>query len=125
MTIIDSKFCHVCQQKLLILNFNSKRKECRSCERGIKLLYRYGITQKEYDQIYSDQKGCCKICLRHSDQTGTLVVDHDHGHCSKKRGCKECVRGLLCHDCNVSLGKFEDDIERIIRAANYLQSFVK
>lgn len=124
MTVNDSKFCHICQQKLPILNFNSKRKECKSCERGTKLLYRYGITQIEYNEIYFKQNGSCVICLKHSDQVGTLVVDHDHKHCSKKRGCKECIRGLLCHDCNTSLGKFEDDVDRIIRAANYLQSFI-
>jgi hypothetical protein len=39
-------------------------------------------------------------------------VDHDH-----RTGA---VRGLLCVDCNVALGRFKDDIEAVRRAAEYL-----
>lgn len=120
----DSKYCYICKQNLPKTSFNSKKKECKKCERSKKLQYRYGINQEQYDVIYNQQNGECKICYRHSDVVGTLVVDHDHTHCSETRGCVECIRGLLCHDCNVSLGKFEDNIDRILRAAEYLKSFV-
>ena len=67
------------------------------------------------------QKGVCAICLRPETKTyrngkvPNLSVDHDHmsGH----------VRALLCQKCNVGLGSFCDDHERLIAAANYLESF--
>jgi hypothetical protein len=30
-------------------------------------------------------------------------VDHDHACCQKKnRSCGKCIRGLLCHTCNIA-----------------------
>lgn len=39
-------------------------------------------------------------------------VDHDH-----KTGL---VRGMLCVDCNVGLGRFKDNAEALRRAADYV-----
>ena len=41
-----------------------------------------------------------------------LIIDHCHN--SGK------VRGLLCNDCNVLLGKLKDDVEFIDRIKDYL-----
>lgn len=57
------------------------------------LLKRYGITEQQYDQLYTKQDGCCAVCKRHSSSfKKRLSVDHDH-----KTGD---VRGLLCVHCN-------------------------
>ena len=69
--------------------------------------------------MYSDQQGLCQICQKQetheyrNERPGYLAVDHDH-----KTGR---VRGLLCFSCNTALGKFDDDPERLMRAAQYLQ----
>ena len=60
----------------------------------------YGITIKDYNRMFMEQKGCCAICGKHqSEQKNTLAVDHDH-----KTGE---VRSLLCSRCNSQLGWYE------------------
>ena len=75
----------------------------------------YNITEEEYEDLYSDP--CCRICGEPETQVvygkvKYLAVDHCHekGH----------VRGLLCQSCNVGLGAFQDDADRLLAAARYL-----
>lgn len=77
----------------------------------------HGITREEYDQRLEDQGGLCAICrIRTPDH-----IDHDHGCCDVKNGsCGECIRGLLCRNCNTGLGKFADSTEMLQRAIDYL-----
>jgi len=74
----------------------------------------YNLTLEEYDQMFKDQNGCCKIC--NTSQTKLkkiLCVDHDH-----KTGL---VRGLLCHNCNRMLGSAKDSKEVLLNAIEYLK----
>jgi hypothetical protein len=59
-------------------------------QRRADLKRRYGITLKQYDEMYKAQKGRCLLC-RHQPKR-TLGVDHHHG--------SGRVRGLLCDACN-------------------------
>ncbi len=78
-----------------------------------KLRKNYGITLDEYNIIFNRQEGKCCICGVHQDElTKILVVDHDH--------CTGKIRGLLCDKCNRGLGHFNDDIELLQKAVNYL-----
>jgi Recombination endonuclease VII len=87
-----------------------------------KTLRRRGLTQTEYDALWTKQDGRCAIC--HAAQPrlinrGTqlhhaLHIDHDHK--------TQRVRGLLCGKCNQGLGLFDEDSERLIAAAAYLES---
>lgn len=58
----------------------------------------------------------CPICQRPIEEIGTLHLDHCH-----KSGK---FRGFVCGKCNIGLGHFQDDPDRLIAAANYLQSSV-
>lgn len=55
----------------------------------------------------------CEICLREFGPNLRRCVDHCH--------TTGKVRGILCDDCNISLGKMADDPERLKRAAVYLE----
>jgi hypothetical protein len=67
------------------------------------------------ESMLSGQNGVCALCPREIslDVPRSLHVDHCH-----ETGR---VRGLLCHKCNPGLGQFEDDPERLERAAAYVR----
>ena len=76
----------------------------------------YGITPKEYEIMFIKQGGKCQICSTHQDQLNRrLAVDHCH--------LTSKVRGLLCYNCNQILGHAKDNIENILKAAEYLKLF--
>lgn len=69
--------------------------------RSNKLKQRYGINSKDWDKIFTVQKGRCAICNKHQSELNmSLCVDHSH-----KTGK---VRGLLCTSCNAKLAIVED-----------------
>lgn len=79
-----------------------------------------------YEQTLTEQGGVCAICLKPETETRSGVVkhyniDHDHRCCSY--GCNKCIRGLLCSSCNRALGKFNDNINSLQRAIDYLKKY--
>ena len=97
--------------------YNSKYKDLPPEKRKLWLKSRslrhlYKITLLEYQLMFKDQKGLCKICNNPPQQKGLGV---DHCHTTKQ------VRGLLCSNCNTALGKFHDDIEILKSAIKYLE----
>jgi hypothetical protein len=67
------------------------------------------LTFERYLELVEEQKGCCAICHRPTEQ---LVVDHLHE--------TSVVRGLLCLNCNLILGHAGDSTEVLISAVKYL-----
>jgi hypothetical protein len=75
---------------------------------------KFNITSEQYEFLLAQQNNVCALCeqpeTRISGHTGrvmNLAVDHDRRCCPDIRSCGKCVRGLLCTDCNTSLGKIE------------------
>lgn len=115
--------CYLCERSLNLSEFHSKRRECKDCSKGIKLTYRYGISMEQYLELLKQQNGVCEICQRSPEEVGVLAVDHDHRCCSTEKTCGSCIRGLICTCCNVSIGRFNDDVARLERAAQYLRNY--
>lgn len=69
---------------------------------------RYGIGQKEFDELLAAQGGVCGICGTERPEH----VDHDH--------LTGYVRGVLCFNCNGGLGHFRDDRTLLNQAIAYL-----
>ena len=110
-----SSTCGACR-----VNYNRRRREVDpehvyAIERRSKLKQQYGITPEKYDEMIASQGGGCAICgaTEPGGRTKHFPVDHCH--------TTGAVRGLLCTKCNRGLGLFNDDAERMIRAANYLR----
>lgn len=75
----------------------------------------YGISSVDYERIFDEQGGCCKICGSSSSGSKVsrrLFVDHCHA--------TNQVRGLLCHGCNTAIGLMKEDTLRLQKAINYL-----
>lgn len=85
-------------------------------QRRRKLWSKYKLTLEDYDNMFWEQEGMCAIC--ESPETRNAKYNFfpvDHCHATGK------VRALLCDYCNVGLGRFEDDIERLKEAIKYLE----
>lgn len=84
---------------------------------------RYKISLDEYNAMLEGQDYGCMICGGINESGRALAVDHDHTCCPGKTTCGECMRGLLCSNCNRALGLFKDDSELLKKAAAYLESY--
>lgn len=77
----------------------------------------YGLTEESFQQIFSSQRGRCKVCQKSIGGSIKFHIDHCH-----KTGV---VRGILCPTCNFGLGSFHDSPEKLRAAADYLETFSK
>lgn len=75
----------------------------------------YGISEDQYNDRLKTQSGVCAICFYPPKTTKKLSVDHDHK--------TKLIRGLLCDNCNRSLGLLKDDISILQRAIYYLKKY--
>lgn len=123
MTIEATKRCYICGFELPLGCFNSKRKECKECQKGLRLIDRYGITREKYNEMLEAQGGTCAICPYTPKPGEMLAVDHNHKCCPGRKSCGKCVRKLLCDKCNRGLGYFLDSIDSLLKASEYIKSF--
>ena len=80
----------------------------------------YGLTQELFDSLLAAQQFACGMCHEPFGEGQLIHVDHDHTCCREKnRSCGKCIRGLLCHTCNIALGHIE---RRYAMARAYLDS---
>ena len=121
------KTCKICEQELPLDAFTIDKRNkdghgarCRPCtyaskpysperQRRYKLKHFYGMSIDDYNRMYQEQQGACKICQKNF---GQLVVDHDHGTGE--------VRGLLCSQCNTGIGLLGDNLSTLENAIKYL-----
>ena len=87
---------------------------------------RHGLGKAGITAILVGQRGGCAICgVPYADIPGQrLAMDHDHAHCPGKKGCPNCIRGMLCNACNNMLRAAKDNPALLRKAANYLDSYV-
>lgn len=82
------------------------------------LVRTYGITRADYDCMLAAQGGTCALCdatpeTQRAKYTTYFHVDHCH--------TTGRVRGLLCGEHNLMLGRFGDDPAQLRAAADYLE----
>jgi hypothetical protein len=121
----ETKQCGICKKHLPTHSFGREGKgangylryECRSCARNNSNTV--SAIKKIAPPVPKDY--CCPICNRDESQLSTYgkkkknvwVLDHCH--------TTKTFRGWLCHKCNMGLGNFGDNIDRLKRAMDYLK----
>lgn len=144
------KICRKCKEERPLSEFakekgglNGLRSACKSCRHleylawkakvlkdpdyinrnreriRLKTLWRkHGITADQYNEMFSMQDGKCAICKTHQKHlTRSLSVDHNHDTGE--------VRGLLCTQCNTSLGLLKENIKLLEAMKSYILHYSK
>ena len=120
---VDTRQCNKCNKMLPISCFsiasgsNYYRPECRRCNNELRKV-RDSLKQKTPPPLDNHQ---CPICGKSESDVigkgglklGAWVLDHCH--------MTDKARGWLCHPCNRSIGCFQDDVNILKKAINYLQ----
>jgi hypothetical protein len=128
------KTCKVCGVEKNISDFYTRRNDCKDCKNAAARKIRkeqperyarykkraneylkerrYGITQDQFNQMLVDQNNMCKICNTEFKSTKDTHIDHCHD--------TNIVRGLLCNNCNLALGQFNDNTDNMDNAIRYL-----
>ncbi len=110
-----------CQRENRLAGF--RRHYAKNPERHITRVTRrmrerlYGVTQEKFDSMLKEQGGVCRICRKDSNGGRAWNVDHDHN--------TGTVRGLLCTNCNIGLGQFQENVETLANAIKYIQETKK
>ena len=86
---------------------------CIRCTENARLLRTYGINldTREHWELLQERR--CWICAEQ------CPLDLDHAHNETKQN-----RALLCPPCNKGLGYYQDDAALMLRAAQYLDSYI-
>ncbi len=85
---------------------------------------RYSIASNQFIEMLIEQNYSCAICPR-PIENDTAMIDHDHSCCPGRETCGDCVRGLLCRNCNTMIGLAGDSPEILRLAADWLESISK
>lgn len=88
------------------------RKENPDGWKAYHLKSKYGLTPEEKEAMILAQDQKCAICK--------IILDDPHiDHIEEPFK----LRGVLCHNCNVSLGLMKDNPEFLRAAADYLEKY--
>lgn len=87
----------------------------------------YRLTQPLWEHLWAEQGGKCAGCngalahpLKKTGERG-LKPETDHLHVEGRHCEAADVRGLLCHHCNMLLGKIRDNMDLLDNLLNYLR----
>lgn len=96
------------------------------CDNHYQLQRKYGLTYEQREELIARNNGVCPICLdepQARSDGAVWAIDHDHRCCPGRQSCGSCLRGAICLDCNLGIGKLNDDAMILRRAADYLDKY--
>jgi Recombination endonuclease VII len=120
LPIPTSKTCTGCKVYLRSSEFYSQSHKldglssmCKSCLTKRSIASRFNLSLEDYEKLVSLG---CQAC----GSFNKLCIDHDHSCCSYSGSCGNCIRGVLCSDCNSAEGFI-----RTIAQGNGLLEYMK
>jgi len=87
----------------------------KSRRRQYCLKAKYGITEDKYLELLEKQGGKCALCDKRAEDERHGVLRIDHCHDTGR------VRGLLCDNHNLAIGKIGDTEEAILKILEYIR----
>ena len=120
--------CKVCVRKKQVEKYHTlteeqkkQRREKSNCynteyRQQYNLRTRFGLTTEDFSAIIVEQNFMCKICGVGFEEKVKPQVDHCH-----ETGK---VRGLLCRNCNTSLGLLKENPETLRSMIDYLNDYL-
>lgn len=80
----------------------------------------YKLDEASYQKLFNKFDGKCWAC---KTKPG-YAIDHDHKCCPDRyKTCGNCIRGILCRECNAGIGLLGDDVTGLENAVAYLKNF--
>lgn len=113
-----SIYCRVCTNKWSLDGYY--RNGGYDYGRQVWSLYR--LSKEDYDNLLISQDYRCAACGSDNpqDRRQKWHVDHDHACCNRRQSCGNCIRGLLCSNCNIALGLVKDSKNTLLSLVEYL-----
>ena len=108
-----------CNIKKVENGYKTYQRECR--------IKKHCISLEQYNLMLLFQNNQCAICntkkpRKKQNESNNFYIDHDHACCPGAFSCGQCVRGLLCQLCNSGIGFFNDSLQTLENAIQYLQN---
>ena len=73
----------------------------------------YKITKEKFSELM--QSNHCEICNKELKELKDKCIDHNHNNNE--------VRGILCNNCNQSLGKLKESKEILLSMIKYIDKY--
>lgn len=107
--------CKICHKEIVTIYKQKNTLKVALSDRKHKISKKYNVSIDDYNLMLTTQNGKCAICGSDSiGRKGAKYFNIDHCHTTGK------VRGLLCHNCNIILGKIKDSRDWLKNAIKYL-----
>lgn len=113
------RICIQCEKNWIKNNPEKHKSHCKKSTYKSHLKNKWGLSLEDFERLLDSQNGVCKICKKSettfdskTKEIKRLTVDHCHK--------TNAIRGLLCCKCNFGIGYFNDSIENLKNAIEYL-----
>ena len=109
--------CDSCRNASRIYQKNRRNKVTSELGYDPRRFKKHHITKESYDLLLNKHDGRCWICF----DAKAINIDHDHSCCPGTYSCGNCIRGILCNNCNTAIGLLKDSPKVINSALLYLE----